>query len=126
MLQEMEGDKAPSLDGFTIAFFQKCWRVVEGDVMAFFEHFHMHCVFERFLNATFLVLIPKKHNAMNIKNFWPINLVGSVYKLLSKVLATRLRVVLEELILEAQNYFVGGRRFLDSVHILLMSDWMAD
>ena len=84
--------------------------------MAFFEHFHILCVFERSLNASFLALIPKKYNASNIKDFWPINLVGSVYKLLSKVLATRLRVVLEKLILEAQNYFVGGRRILDSVH----------
>ena len=111
------GDKAPGLDGFTIAFFEKCWRVVEGDVVAFFEHFHMLCVFERSLNASFLALIPKKHNALNIKDFWPINLVGSVCKLLSKVLATRPRVVLEKLISKAHNYFVGGRRVLDSVHI---------
>ena len=36
MLREMEGDKAPDLDGFTMAFFQKSWRVVEGDVMTLF------------------------------------------------------------------------------------------
>ena len=36
VLQEMEGDKAPSLDDFTMAFFQKCWNVVKTDVMAFF------------------------------------------------------------------------------------------
>ena len=36
VLQEMEGDKAPGLDDFTMAFFQKCWSVVETDVMAFF------------------------------------------------------------------------------------------
>ena len=40
VLQEMEGDKAPGLDGFTMVFFQKCWSVVEIDVMAFFDHFH--------------------------------------------------------------------------------------
>ena len=36
VLQEMEGDKAPGLDDFTMAFFQKCWSVVKTDVMAFF------------------------------------------------------------------------------------------
>ena len=36
VLQEMEGDKAPGLDDFTMAFFQKCWSVMETDVMAFF------------------------------------------------------------------------------------------
>ena len=35
-LREVEGDKAPGPDGFTIAFFQKCWGVIEEDVMAFF------------------------------------------------------------------------------------------
>ena len=43
--------------------------------------------------------------------------MGSVYKLLSKVLANRLRVVLDSLILETQNSFVGGRQILDLVLI---------
>ena len=60
VLQEMEGDKAPGLDGFTMAFFQKCWSVVEIDVMAFFDHFHRSAELERSLNASFLSLIPKK------------------------------------------------------------------
>ena len=39
-LKEAKGDKAPRPDGFTMAFFQKCWSVLEGDVMAFFKDFH--------------------------------------------------------------------------------------
>ena len=114
---EMEGDNALGPDGFTMAFFQKCWSVVEVDVMAVFEHFHRYSVFERSLNASFLALIPKKNNATDVKDLRPISLVGSVYKLLSKVLANRLRVVLDSLISESQNSFVGGRQILDSVLI---------
>ena len=118
VLQEIEGDKALGPDGFTMAFFfHKCWSVVEKDVMAFFDHFHMSLEFEQSLNASFLSLIPKKNNALNIKDFWPISLVGSVYKLLSKVLTNKLRTVLDKLISESQNSFVGGRQILDSVHI---------
>ena len=35
ILKEAKGDKAPGPDGFTMGFFQKCWSVVEEDVMAF-------------------------------------------------------------------------------------------
>ena len=117
VLREMEGDKAPSPDGFTMAFFHKCWSVVEKDVMDFFDYFHRHSMFERSLNASFLTLIPKKCNVVSIKDFRPISLVGSVYKLLSKVLANRLRAVLDNLTSESQNSFVGGRQILDSVLI---------
>ena len=58
-----------------------------------------------------------KSNILNIKDFRPINLVGSLYKLLSKVLANRLRMVLDKLNSELQNSFIGGRQILDLVLI---------
>ena len=74
-------------------------------------------MFERSMNAFFLTLIPKKSNAFNIKYYRPISLVSSMYKLLSKVLANRLRAVLDNLIFESKNSFVCGRQILDSVLI---------
>ena len=88
--------------------------MIEDDVMDFFSDFHGQCIFEKSLNVTFLCLIPKKINAVNIKDFRPISLVGSLYKLLSKVLAFRLRNVLDKLISKSQNAFDGGRHILDS------------
>ena len=109
VVSKLEGDKALGPDGFTMAFYHHCWRVVEKDVLVVFEEFFQHCKFEKSLNATFIALIPKKNDASNIRDFRPISLVGSVYKILSKVLTNRLRVVLHQLISEAQNSFVGGR-----------------
>uniref|UniRef100_A0A2N9EQD7 Reverse transcriptase domain-containing protein n=1 Tax=Fagus sylvatica TaxID=28930 RepID=A0A2N9EQD7_FAGSY len=117
VLKGLQGDKAPGPDGFSMAFFQKCWQVVETDVMAFFGEVYEHCKFEKSLNATFISLIPKKMNATNIRDFRPISLIGSMYKLLAKVLANRLARVLDGVVSESQNSFVGGRKTLDSVLI---------
>ena len=105
----MEGDKALGLDGFSLTFYHHCWEVVERNVLAVFEEFYPHSMFEKSLNATFIALIPKKNGASNIRDFRPISLVGSVYKILAKVLANRLKEVLDQLVSESQNSFVGGR-----------------
>ena len=65
-LNELAEDKAPGLDGFSLAFFHHCWRVVERDVLAVFEEFYHHSKFEKSLNATFMALISKKNDASNI------------------------------------------------------------
>lgn len=59
--------------------------MIEEDVLGFFEEVFEHGKFEKLLNVTFIALIPKIGNASNIKDFLPISLVGSVYKLLAKV-----------------------------------------
>ena len=73
--------------------------------------------FEKSLNATFLALIPKKVGAVEVKDFRPISLVSGMYKILAKLLANRLRLVLPKIISPSQNAFVQGRQILDSVLI---------
>ena len=108
----MEGDKAPSPDGFSMAFYHHCWGVVEKDVLAVFEEFYQHNKFEKSLNTTFIALIPKKNSASNFEicdllAWW------GVCKILVKDLANRLKEVLDQLISESQNSFVDGRQILD-------------
>jgi hypothetical protein len=113
----MDRDKAPGPDGFTLAFFQDCWDVVKGDFMAVFADFHSHGKFVKCFNSTFISLIPKFHGAKEIKDFRPISLVSGVYKIIAKVLANRMRRVMDKIISKPQNAFVKGRQILDSVLI---------
>jgi hypothetical protein len=113
----MFGDKAPGPNGFTMAFYQACWGVVKTDVMRVMHHFHQYGTFARSLNATFVVLIPKKAGTTEVKDFRPITLVGSMYKIISKVLANQLKGVLGGLLSQSQNAFIQGRQILDLVLI---------
>ena len=79
-----------------------------------FKEFYNSDKFVPCLNTTFLVMIPKKGDVVDLKDFRPIGLVGSLYKLLAKVLANRLKQVMGSLVNKAQNAFVGGRQILDA------------
>ena len=100
-----------------MAFFQACWGILKTDIMAMFHHFHVTGQFEKSLNVTFITLIPKKAATVEIKGFQPISLVGGVYKILAKVLASRLRLVLGKIISAPQNAFILNRQILDFVLI---------
>jgi hypothetical protein len=65
----------------------------------------------------FVSLIPKKSGAVDPKDFRSTSLVSEVYKIIAKVLANRLKRVVEKIILKPQNTFVRGRQILDSVLI---------
>ena len=82
--------------------------------MGFFKEFHDHSCFVRSLNATFLVLIPKKGGVEDLREFRPISLVGGLYKWLAKVVAKRLKLVVGKVVSKAQNAFEEGRQILDA------------
>lgn len=82
--------------------------------MGFFRDFNEHGRFVKSLNASFLVLIPKKGGVEDLKDFRLISFVGSLYKLLAKVLTDRLKKVVGKVASCSQNAFVEGRQILDA------------
>ncbi|WMV40242.1 hypothetical protein MTR67_033627 [Solanum verrucosum] len=111
------GDKAPGPDGYTMAFFITCWEVVKKEVVAAVQNFHDHGIFERSFNATFIALIPKKIGAKELTDFRPISLIGSIYKIISKVLTERLKKVVHNLVDAQQMAFIKGRQIMDAILI---------
>ncbi|XP_028113957.1 uncharacterized protein LOC114312000 [Camellia sinensis] len=79
--------------------------------------FHQNAKLVRGLNSSFIALIPKNENPASLNEYRPISLVGSMYKILAKVLSNRLKQVLPRIISETQSAFLRGRNILDGILI---------
>nr|GEU38675.1 RNA-directed DNA polymerase, eukaryota, reverse transcriptase zinc-binding domain protein [Tanacetum cinerariifolium] len=82
------------------------------------EWFFTHNSFSRGCNASFISLIPKVHDPKSLNDFRPISLIGSLYKVVSKILAMRLSLVIPDLISDVQTAFLPNRQILDGPFII--------
>jgi hypothetical protein len=107
--------KAPGVDGLHAIFFKKCWHIL-GDSLT-------KEVLEGVNNKTIpgdwndlvIVLIPKVENLELVPQYRPISLCNVLYKVISKMIALRLKQVLDDIISPAQSAYVSGRLIGDNI-----------
>lgn len=97
--------------------FQKCWKIFKSDIMQFFKDFHRHAKLVKGISSSFITLIPKKDYPVTLLDYRPISLIGSMYKILTKVLANKMKKVLPRVVSSVQSAFLKGRNILDGVLI---------
>ncbi|CAN0829650.1 Transposon TX1 uncharacterized 149 kDa protein [Linum grandiflorum] len=92
------GDKTPGPDGFTLEFYKRNWKVIKEQVILAFSDFHHRATLPDMVNCNFVCLIPKRESVEDVKDFLPISLTSSIYKILSKILMERLRNLMPALV----------------------------
>ncbi|GKE00354.1 RNA-directed DNA polymerase, eukaryota [Tanacetum coccineum] len=117
-LLECGGNKSPGPDGFTFEFFRRYWNLIGSDFCDAVICFFADGFFPKGNNASFITLIPKVIDAKFVTDFRPISLIGSVYKVVTKILANRLSSVISDLVSESQSAFIANRQILDGPFIL--------
>ncbi|KAK2662363.1 hypothetical protein Ddye_000937 [Dipteronia dyeriana] len=105
-LNNCDGNKAPGPDGFNLNFIKKNWEIIKDDFMIFLHKFSSNGAVVKNLNHTFLVFIPKTKNLESLHDYMPISLIGSLYKVLAKVLANRLKLLMNSAIGPTRMAFV--------------------
>nr|GEY64242.1 RNA-directed DNA polymerase, eukaryota, reverse transcriptase zinc-binding domain protein [Tanacetum cinerariifolium] len=111
-------DKAPSPDGFTFGFYRYFWYLIDNDVYNAVKYFFMHGEIPKGCNSSFIALIPKILDANLVKDFCPISLIRSLYKIIAKILMNRLIGVLGDIVNEVRYAFIADRQIFDGPFIL--------
>jgi hypothetical protein len=111
----MHPNKSLGPGGFTTGFYQRHWELVGPDISTAALSFLNSGEMAEVVNSTIPILIPKVKDPQDLTHFRPISLCNVLYKIYSKVIANRLRTVLNELISEEQSAFVPGRLITDNV-----------
>ncbi|XP_057790955.1 uncharacterized protein LOC131008071 [Salvia miltiorrhiza] len=112
---ELGGDSAAGPDGFTWVFFQHCWEIIKADICLAVRTFFNKNYLPHGLNSNTLILIPKKEVVETVADLRPIVLSNFFFKILSKILATRLSDVAAECVSPNQFGFIRGRLIHDCI-----------
>ncbi|KAL3680315.1 hypothetical protein R1sor_023271 [Riccia sorocarpa] len=123
-VREFKTEKSPGADGMTAEVLQELWSHSKEDVLDFMQYFWGAEQLSWKQQSGIIKLIPKDGNRFLIKNWCPLTLLNTGYKLISKIMANRLRDVIADVVDSQQKGFIKGRRISDSVlNFLLSQEW---
>nr|GEX66510.1 RNA-directed DNA polymerase, eukaryota [Tanacetum cinerariifolium] len=111
-------DKSPGPDGFSFDFYRHFWPTIDNEVFEAVKYFFIHTNFPIGCNSAFMALIPKIPDENMVKDFRPISLIGSINKIVAKILANRIVGVLGDIVNEMQYAFIAERQILEGPFIL--------
>eukprot|EP00253_Pinus_taeda_P004094 PITA_04094 len=115
VVNEMQNGKAPGPDGFNVDFFKARWKTIKQDILDAVEDSRKSKSVLKALNASFIALILKQEKAMILDRFRPIALCNVVYKIISKVIANKLKPLLPALVSEENTDYVEVRQILINI-----------
>jgi hypothetical protein len=114
-LKQMAPLKAPGPNGLPAGFFQNHWESMGEEICMVVTEALNSGNMPICMNETDIALIPKVKNPMFVIEFWPISLCNVLYKLISKVLANRLKKILLAIVSYTQRAFIPGRLITDNI-----------
>jgi hypothetical protein len=94
---------------------KKCWPIICEDFYSLCDSFFSESICLQSINASHITLIPKKDDPIKVSNYRPISLLNNSVKLITKLLANRLQLVLQSLIHKNQYGFVKNRTIQECI-----------
>nr|XP_025703628.1 uncharacterized protein LOC112805458 [Arachis hypogaea] len=104
--------KVPRPDGFNMVFIKRTWDIIGGEFSETMMQFYRIGYLPKSLNMTRVMLASKVDVPTEIKDFNPISMIESIYKVISKVMVDRIKKVMKNLVVEVQTAFIQDRQIL--------------
>lgn len=101
-------NKASGPDGIPAKFLQVYWPSLKDEIMHIMRGFYENQLNLEEFNKANVVMLPKGENPLTVKEFRPISIINIISKLISKVLANRLRLLLPTLIFPNHTTFMSS------------------
>lgn len=114
-LTRIANNKALGLCDFIVYFFKRCWHFQGREIHDIVGESKSTISILQAFNSTFLALIPKENNVTSPGKYRPIPLCNIIYKIITKIIANRLKPLLPFLISLEQSSYVEGRKILDGI-----------
>lgn len=117
VIKSMEKEKSPGLDGWTIEIFLHFFELIREEITEVVEESRKKGEVYSPFNATFIALIPKKEAHETFEDFRPISLCNSIYKIIAKVIALRIKPIMSRHISSEQFGFLNGRQIHEAIGV---------
>eukprot|EP00253_Pinus_taeda_P031661 PITA_31661 len=114
-MKSFKKDRSPGPDGWPIEFFIHFYDLFKSDLLRMVEASRMSGNIHSALTSTFIALIPKKQGSASLHDYRPISLCNSLFKIISKIIAERLKPTLNQFISRNQHAFLKDRNIWDAV-----------
>ena len=116
-LKQMDANTASGLNGLPPLFYKQFWGKIGREVTEAMLSVLNTGTIPTNLNHTFITLIPKIQSPRKVSEYKPISLSNVLYKLIAKILANRLKLLLSKLISETQSAFMSERLITKNILI---------
>ena len=117
-LQTMENNKSPGLDGLSTNFYKHFWPILGHELVHIYNYAFDHGQLPLTQRRGVISLLFKKGDRSLLKNWRPITLLNTDYKILTKALANRLKHVLPYLVHTDQTACIPGRTINDNIRLI--------
>ncbi|XP_026399680.1 uncharacterized protein LOC113295564 [Papaver somniferum] len=117
VVRKMNSYGSPGPDGYPVVFYKNCWPIIGEDTTKCIQQIFISGNIPSKINHTHLCLIPKVKNPVLAIEYRPIALCNVLYKIVAKILATRIIPYLGLFISWSQNAFVKNMQITDNIVI---------